>query len=254
MTDLIETTFSPPIATIHLNRAAKLNSLTPEMLDLIERAINQIEQARDLRVVLLTAAGEKAFCVGADINAWGALEPIDMWRQWIVHGHRVFNRVAACRLPVIAVLNGYTLGGGLELALAADLRLAADSARFALPEVKIATVPGWGGTQRLPQVIGAARAKQMIFTGAQIGARTAENWGLVNEVCEADALLPRATALAQEIANNAPISVQLAKQLIADDSGVVLEAVAGALAAATADGREGIASFQEKREPDYEDR
>ena len=254
MTDLIRTDFSSPIATIQLNRAAKLNSLTPEMLDQLEAAINQVEQDRTIRVVLLTAAGEKAFCVGADINAWGALEPIDMWRQWIVHGHRVFNRVAACRLPVIAVLNGYTLGGGLELALAADIRLAADSARFALPEVKIATVPGWGGTERLPKTIGVARAKQMIFTGAQIGARTAEKWGLVNEICELDALLPRAVEMAHEIANNAPISVQMAKQLVDGDAMVALEAVAGALAAFTADGREGVSSFQEKRSPNYEDR
>lgn len=254
MTDLIISNFSPPIATIQLNRANKLNSLTPDMLDQLEAAINQIERARDLRVVLLTAAGEKAFCVGADINAWGALEPIDMWRQWIVHGHRVFNRLAACRLPVIAVLNGYTLGGGLELALAADLRIAAETARFALPEVKIATVPGWGGTQRLPQVIGVARAKQMIFTGAQIDAATAERWGLVNEVCAVDELLPRATELAREIAENAPISVQMAKQLIGGEPGLALEAVAGALAASTVDGREGVSSFQEKRAPDYRDR
>lgn len=244
-----------PVATVTLNRPDKLNALTPAMLDALDAAVGALEQNRAVRVVLLTGTG-RAFCVGADIHAWSALEPLDMWRQWIRHGHRVFERVAHLPQPVIAVLNGYTFGGGLELALAADLRLAADTVELALPEAKLGTVPGWGGTHRLPRLIGPARAKQMIFSGARISAATAESWGLVNEVTTAETVRERAHALADEIAQNAPVSVQLAKQLI--DSGMgenipyTVESLAGALAATTADGREGVAAFRAKRTPHFQ--
>jgi enoyl-CoA hydratase/carnithine racemase len=235
-----------PIATITINRPEKLNALDPAMLARFDEIVDQIDRDREIRVAILTAAGEKAFCAGADINAWAALEPIEMWRRWVRDGHRVFNCFAELRQPTIAALNGFAFGGGLELALAADLRVAASHATFASPEVKIATVPGWAGTSRLPQVVGVARAKQMIFGGGRIDADTAERWGLVNEVVAADELMARAWALAEEIAANAPISVQIAKQIL-NGSSSALEAFAGALAASTADGREGIASFREKR-------
>ncbi|MEA2510625.1 MAG: hypothetical protein QOJ59_112 [Thermomicrobiales bacterium] len=239
------------IATITLNRPDKLNALDPAMLDRLEAIIHQLDRDTNVRVVLLTAAGDRAFCVGADITAWSTLDPLDMWRRWVRDGHRVFDRLAHLRQPTIAVLNGYTFGGGLELALAADLRLAADGIELAAPEVKIGTLPGWGGTQRLPQLVGVARAKQLIFTGARIDAATAERWGLVNEVLPRDALMARAHAIAGEIAANAPLSVQLAKQAIdgalGENAAMTFEAMAGALAATTEDGREGIASFKEKR-------
>ncbi|MGH2618911.1 MAG: enoyl-CoA hydratase/isomerase family protein, partial [Thermomicrobiales bacterium] len=192
----------------------------------------------------------RAFCVGADVNAWSALEPLDMWRRWIREGHRILQRLASLRQPTIAAVNGYAFGGGLELALAADIRIAADSASFALPETRIGTLPGWAGTRRLPDIIGAARAKQMIFTGAQVDAPTAERWGLINESVPQAELMDRALALAKEIAANAPISVQLAKAAI-DGDDAALEAFAGALAAGTEDGREGTASFREKRAPRF---
>ena len=132
----------------------------------------------------------------------------------------------------------------------ADLRIAAAHATFASPEVKIATVPGWAGTSRLPQVVGVARAKQLIFSGARIDAAMADRWGLVNEVATAHELMARAWALAEEIAANAPVSVQIAKQILSGSSSA-LEALAGALAASTADGREGIASFREKRPANF---
>ncbi|MEA2595616.1 MAG: hypothetical protein QOF01_2085 [Thermomicrobiales bacterium] len=239
------------IATITLNRPDKLNALDPAMLDRLEAIIHQLDRDTNVRVVLLTAAGDRAFCVGADITAWSTLDPLDMWRRWVRDGHRVFDRLAHLRQPTIAVLNGYNFGGGLELALAADLRLAADGIELAAPEVKIGTLPGWGGTQRLPQLVGVARAKQLIFTGARIDAATAERWGLVNEVLPRDALMARAHAIAGEIAANAPLSVQLAKQAIdgalGENAAMTFEAMAGALAATTEDGREGIASFKEKR-------
>jgi enoyl-CoA hydratase/carnithine racemase len=234
------------IATLTLNRPDKLHALTPEMLQLLDSHAAALDQREDVRVVLLTATG-KAFCVGADIHAWTSLEPLAMWRSWIRAGHRVFDRLASLRQPVIAVLNGYTLGGGLELALTADIRLAADHARLGQPEVKLGTVPGWGGTERLTRAVGAARAKQMIFSGEQIDAHTALSWGLVNEVCAADALAGRATALAESIAANAPLAVQFAKQAIDHGGGATLEALAGALAATTHDAQEGKLSFQERR-------
>lgn len=243
------------IATITLNRPEKLNAIDPEMLDLLDGMLEGIEASATVRAVLLTAAGDRAFSVGADIGAWSALGPIEMWRTWIARGHRVCDRLARLRQPTLAVLNGYTFGGGLELALAADLRLAAEGVELAFPEVKIGTLPGWGGTQRLPALIGAARAKSLVFTGDRIAAQQAEHWGLVNWVVPRDRLEQRARDLAQAIAANAPLAVQMAKQAIdgglGQAAGLALEALAGGLAATTHDGREGVASFAERRPPHF---
>lgn len=252
----IDTTRDGHIATLTLNRPDKLNALTMGMLRQLDTVLAEIEADTDIRVVVLTGAGERAFCVGADIHAWAGLEPLDMWRQWIREGHRIFNRLATLRVPVIAALNGYTFGGGLELALTADLRLAADTAQLALPEVKIGTLPGWGGTQRLPALIGRGRAKFMIYTGNRIAAPQAEQWGLVNSVVSAADLIPEAKRLAHEIAQNAPLSVQMAKQAIDSrtDPSMALEAFAGSVAAFSHDGQEGIASFKERRAPQFQGR
>lgn len=238
------------IATIRLNRPEKLHALDEEMLQGLADAFAEIDASKAIRVVLLGATGERAFSVGADILAWSSLEPIDMWRRWIRDGHRLFDQIAALRQPVIAALNGYTLGGGLELALAADIRLAADRAKLGLPEVGIGAIPGWGGTQRLPALIGVGRAKQMIFSGVPISAAQAEAWGLVNETLPAGQLEARATELAEQIAANAPIAVQLAKQAI-DGGGASLEGIAGALTAHSDDATEGLDAFREKRPPRF---
>lgn len=251
MAEKIQLALDGLVATVTLNRPDKLNALDPEMLTGLEAAAAALERDETVRVVLLTGAGDRAFCVGADIHAWAALEPLDMWRHWIRDGHRVFDRWAHLRQPVIAALNGYTFGGGLELALAADLRLAAEHSELAMPEVTIGTVPGWGGTQRLPALIGPARARQLILTGDRIDAATAERWGLVNAVVPREVLIDEAQALAQRIARNAPLAVQMAKQLIdgAANPGAnpALDALAGGLAASTDDGREGVAAFRERR-------
>ncbi len=239
------------IATLILEREAKLNALNPPLLTELESVLSALDHDANVRVVVITGAGHRAFSVGADIYAWSALEPLDMWRQWVRDGHRILDRLAHLRQPVIAAINGYAFGGGLELALAADIRIAADGASFAMPETKIGTLPGWAGTTRLPRTIGIARAKQMIFTGARIDAATAERWGLVNEVVPAAELMDRTRAMATEIAMNAPIPVQLAKAAI-DGQAVVLEAFAGALAAGTNDGQEGLAAFREKRPPRFD--
>jgi enoyl-CoA hydratase len=242
------------IALITLDRPEKLNALDPEMLAALEDAVTQAEQSRQVRVIVLAAAGEKAFCVGADILAWTALSPLAMWSEWVRRGHRIFERLERAKQPVICAIQGFAYGGGLELALACDIRVVTDSARFAMPEVKLGTVPGWGGTDRLPKLIGSARAKQMIFTGEPISADVAERWGLANEVVPVVSLSDRVTELAEKIAGNAPVAVQTAKQLIASPSSATVESLAAAVNAFSDDAREGLAAFREKRSPKFEGR
>ncbi|MDX9862639.1 MAG: enoyl-CoA hydratase-related protein [Rhodospirillales bacterium] len=243
------------VATITLNRPDKLNALDTDMLDGLERLVAQIDADRDIRVVILRAAGERAFCAGADINAWADLKPLGMWHTWIRRGHQIFGRLADLRQPSIAAIAGIAFGGGLELALSCDLRVAADSAKFALPEVTIATVPGWTGTQRLPLLIGEARAKQMVLTGQRIDAQTAAQWGLINEAVPMADLDKRAHELARQIAANAPVSVQTAKQLVnaglGRDTAATLEALAGSMTGFTEDAVEGRAAWAERRPPKF---
>jgi enoyl-CoA hydratase/carnithine racemase len=246
------------VARLILNRAEKLNAITPEMLEAIDIHVRSLDSSTDARVLVIQGDGNRAFSVGADIGVWSGLEPIDMWRSWVRRGSAVFDNLARLRIPTIAALNGFTFGGGLELALACDLRVAAESVELAAPEVKIGTVPGWGGTYRLATLIGPARTKQMIFTGERVPAERAERWGLVNEVVPNAGLEDRVRQLAADIAANAPISVQLAKAAIDGSAGVAtglaLESIAGALAGMTEDGTEGIVAFREKRPPTFRDR
>jgi enoyl-CoA hydratase/carnithine racemase len=176
-----------------------------------------------------------------------------MWRRWVRRGHQVFDQWARLRQPVIAAINGHAFGGGLELALTADIRISASHAGFALPEASIATCPGWSGTQRLVQLVGASRAKYLALSGRRLSAAQALAGGLVHEVVEESSAIDWAHELAKEIASRAPVSLQLTKQLVnaaaGEDAAATLEAMAGALAATTADAAEGIASFKEKRAP-----
>jgi enoyl-CoA hydratase/carnithine racemase len=245
------------IATLTLNRPDKLNAIDGAMLDALGEALGEIERDAQIRAVILSGAG-RAFCAGADIKAWTALSPLEFARSWGLRGHALFDRLAALPPPVIAALNGIAFGGGLELALCADLRIASEQARLGLPEVTIAALPGWGGTQRLPRLIGPGRAKHMILTGQPIDAARAEAWGLVSEVVAGDALLDRARELASQIAANAPLAVQASKRLI-DAAlplapGATLESHAGALCGSTEDAGEGRASFLERRPPRYQGR
>lgn len=242
------------VAEIILARPDKLNALTPSMLADLEAMVARLEASRDVRAVVLSGQG-KAFCVGADINAWSALEPLDMWRDWIRNGHRVFDRLARLRQPVVAAVNGHALGGGLELAAAADLRIAAPAVTFGLPEASIATCPGWSGSQRLVRLIGPSAVKFMALGAQRIDVQSALRIGLVQQIAAEGSVVEDAHALAARIAELAPVSVQLTKQLIDAASGegfaASMEGMAGALAAMTEDAGEGLASFREKRKAKY---
>lgn len=243
------------VAIVTVARPAKLNALTPHMLAELALVAEKLDRSSEVRAVVLTGAGERAFCVGADIHIWSGLRPLDMWRRWVADGHRVFDAWARLRLPVIAAINGPALGGGLELAAVADIRIAAPGASFALPEARIATCPGWSGTQRLVSLLGPSAVKYLALTGRRIGADEAYRIGLVQELAPEGQVLAQAHAMAQEIAAQAPVSVQLTKQLIDAGQGhnaaLVLEGMAGALAAGTQDAKEGLASFRERRVANY---
>ncbi len=242
------------VAMVTLERAEKLNVLTLDMLDELSRIAARLDAEPSLRCAIITGAGERAFCVGADVTAWSPLGPLDMWRVWIKRGHQVFEQWARLRVPVIAAINGHALGGGLELAAAADIRVAASTATFGLPEASIGTIPGWSGTQRLTRLLGASRVKYLALTGRRIDADEAYRIGLLAEPASAEPM-DRARAIAADVCKLAPVSVQLAKQLIDAGTGeglaLALEAIASGLAATTEDAREGKASFAHRRPAQY---
>lgn len=245
------------LARITLTRAEKLNALDRGMIDALAAAADTIEADPAVRVAILTGEG-KGFCAGGDIAAWGGLEPLDMWRHWVRAGHRAFDRLARLRVPLIAVLNGHALGGGLELAATADFRIAEAQAKLGLPETGIGMVPGWSGTQRLVRRFGSAVVKRLALIGAILEAEEARRLGLVDEVVPKGEGMPRATALAETIAARGPVAVAIAKELInaaeGEESAAAVEAIAGALTAYTDDLKEGVAGFREKRAPRFGNR
>jgi enoyl-CoA hydratase/carnithine racemase len=241
------------VAHLVLDRGEKLNALTLAMLAELDDHCRAIEGDAGVRAVVLRSALPRAFCAGADVREWSALGAEGMWRRWIAEGHRVFARFAALPMPTVAAVGGVAFGGGLELALCCDLRVASSEARFALPEVKIGIVPGWGGPARLAALIGPSRTKQMALTGTAIDAPTALAWGLVNEVV-GDAAA-RAGTLAAEIASGAHVAVQVTKQLVdaaaAGAPAATLDALAAGFIAGTDDLAEGVAAFGERRPPRF---
>lgn len=240
-------------ATLTLRRPAKLNALTPEMLNAMAAHLDRIA-ASDARVVVLRGEGPKAFCVGADIGRFADLTPVQML-DWTARGHRVFDALAALRQPSVAVVHALAFGGGLELALACDLRVLTDTARLGLPEVGLGTVPGWGGTERLTEIVGRARAKDIVLARRTIDGVTAESWGVATRSVSADALEETVADLVARIAAGAPVAVALAKQIIdaaADGApSRVLEHLAGAVTTATEDLRAGIDGFRSGTTPQF---
>ena len=247
-----------PFAVLTLDRQGKLNALDGAMIAEIEAWVDAVERDRAVRVAILTGAGAKVFSAGGDIDAWAGLDPIDFARRWIREGHRVFDRLARLRQPLIVALNGHAFGGGLELAVTGDLIIASASARIGLPETGLGMTPGWAGTQRLVRRVGSRVARRMALAGQLLSAAEALQAGLIDEVVPAGQTLPRAQALAADIAARGPVAVQIAKQLInaaeGEERAAAIESLAGAFVAFTQDLKEGVASFREKRAPRFEGR
>ena len=242
------------IATITLNRPNKLNALNAALLQELQEALNTVAQDSEIRVLIITGAGERAFCAGADIDELHGITP-EKAGAFMLLGQRIFNDIETLGKPVIAAVNGYALGGGCELAQACDLRVASISARFGQPEINLGNIPGWGGTQRLPRLIGAARAKELIFTGELLEAEAAERMGLVNRVTTPEELMPAARSLAAKIAEKGPIALRLAKWAIDRGldgslaSGLMYENLGVAYCCTTEDQCEGTLAFKERRPP-----
>lgn len=244
------------IAHLTLNRPEAMNALSGEMLLAIDKSLNEIA-ASDARVLIVTGAGPRAFCAGADIG--GLLNgSLHAQQQRLRFGQQVFDKLSRLRLPSIAAINGYAYGGGLELALACTFRIAAPNAKMGLPEVKLGLIPAYGGTQRLPRLIGAARATEMILTGRTLNAAEAINWGMVNQVSEDD-ITEAAVRFSNGFAGHSLHTMQLAQQAIARganlpmEAALALESDLAAMALASADAAEGIAAFQSKRVSRFSD-
>ena len=247
---LIET--NDGVAVLTINSPHTMNALNSIVLGELECALHGLNMNPAVMVVVLTGAGDKAFVAGADIKEMSAMNSFEA-HQFGLKGQRVMMLIEKMTKPVIAAVNGYALGGGLELALACDFIYASDKARFGFPEVTLGIMPGFGGTQNLPRLIGLNRANEMIFTGKMLTARKASDWGIVNEVFTSEELLPRVLDTAKTIAQTGTLGVTYAKNAIANglnmgkEDGFRYEASLFGVLFATADQKEGMAAFIEKR-------
>ena len=243
------------LAFIAINREAKLNALSWQMMGDLKRYFEELDHDREIRAVVMHSTSPRAFGVGADIKDWASLAPLEMWRTWTRHGHRIMNLISELIHPVIAVLNGFTFGGSLELALAADIRISETGSSYGFPEAQVGTIPGWFGTQKALQLIGPGRLKKMMFTGASITAEEALEIGLVDELVAQGEGLERARELAAQITKTSPVSVHLGKQIVnalaSNQPASALESIGGGLAAMSSDGREGREAFIDKKAPSF---
>jgi enoyl-CoA hydratase len=243
------------VATITIARPEKLNALDMGMVSALERAAQLIEEDRDIRIAILTGEGGKSFCAGGDIEAWAANSALDFGRAWVRYGHRAFDALARLRQPVIAVLNGHALGGGLELAAVADLRIAEEHVKIGAPETGLGIIPGWSGTQRVVRRFGSGLTRRMALFGEIFTASEALELGLVDAVVPTGRGMTKANDYAARVVERGPVAVELTKALInaaeGEETERPLEAIAGALAASTEDLKEGVAAFRAKRKPKF---
>jgi len=240
------------IGLLTINRPEKMNAISQELTAELSLLLDEIENDAELRVIVITGAGDKAFVAGADIN-----ELVDrdarLGRRVSRERQEIFSRIENLHVPVIAAVNGYALGAGLELALACSIRICSEKAQFGAPEVKLGIIPGDGGTQRLPRLVGQGRAMEMIITGDFIDAQEAYRTGLVNKVFPPEKLKEEAMELAKKIASRPPLAVRYAKEAVNRSqegdsaSGFALESYLHALSCTTEDKKEGVSAFLEKR-------
>jgi enoyl-CoA hydratase/carnithine racemase len=259
-----------PIAYVTVNRPNVLNALSTAVRTELRAAFEDAQadpaihgviltDDADVRVVILTGAGDKAFVAGADISELARLNPIEA-EVSIRSAQAVFDLIETLGKPVIAAVNGFALGGGCELAMACTIRLAVEDARFGQPEVRLGLIPGGGGTQRLPRLVGKGLALQLILSGEMISAQEAYRIGLINEIVPRDQLIPRAEAILRQIGANAPLAVKFALEAVnkgletSQDAGLLIEAALFALCAATEDKTEGTSAFLAKRAPNFQGR
>jgi enoyl-CoA hydratase len=254
MTDPVLLDINDGVATITLARSDKHNALDDSMVELLGRHADVIDADRSISAVILTGMG-KAFCAGGDIAAWGELSPLEMGQNWGRRGHRVFDKVARMKPPVIAAINGHALGGGLELAITADIRICEAQAKIGMPESGLGIIPGWSGTQRLVRRLGGRVARRLALTGELITADTALLLGIVDQVVEKGGALTAAQSSAARIATRGPVANMVVKQLInaaeEEDQAAIIEALASSLVSCTADVKEGVLAFRDKRPPTY---
>lgn len=244
------------IAIVTINRPKALNALNTETLKELNQVVEEITIDDNIYVVLITGSGEKAFIAGADITEMKDMNVIKA-RKFSMLGNNIFRKLEAMEKPVIAVLNGFTLGGGLELAMACDIRIASARSKFGQPEVGLGITPGFGGTQRLARLVGMGVAKELLYTGRIIDANEAFRIGLINKVVEPEKLLEEAMNLARIIASNAPVAVKLAKSAVNRgiqmdiDTAIMYEAEAFGECFSTEDQKEGMLAFIEKRDKKF---
>ena len=247
------------IAWITLNRPEAMNAISENIRTAIPEALARADADDNVRVIVISGAGDRAFCAGADIKGFNEVASLVKFRQTRAHAHWIlaFDRT---RKPIIAAIHGYCLGGGLEIAMACDIRIAAEGAKFALPEVSRGTLPGAGGTQRLARIVGLGRALDIALSADQITAQEALGMGLISRLVPQVELTAAAAALAKRIAGHAPLSVLLVKEAVRGSletdlpTGLRMEADLSALIASTEDRLEAGAAFREKRKPNYKGR
>jgi len=250
---------SGPIAVLTINRPRAFNSLNSDTLSELSTVLDELGRDSSVKVVILTGSGEKAFVAGADISQMKDFNSLE-GRRFAQLGHATFRKIELLPQPVIAAIKGFALGGGCELAMACDIRLASENAKFGQPEVTLGLTAGFGGTQRLPRLVGTGLASELLFTGDIIDAQEAYRIGLINHVYSIDTLMEEAQKLAKRIAERAPVAVQLSKSAIQRgsnmdiDSAQAYEAEVFGLTFSTQDQKEGCTAFAEKRKPVFEGR
>ncbi len=244
------------LCTVRVNRPQALNALNPEVLLELATFAHEINKNPEIKAVILTGAGEKAFVAGADIAAMKEMTSLQA-KEFCDLGHRVMKMIESAHKPVIAAVNGFCLGGGLELALSCDFIYASENAKLGLPEVNLGIFPGFGGTQRLSRLIGKNKAKELIFTAKMLSAQEAKEWGILNKVTSSADLLKEVESTAREMMKKGPIAIQLAKQAVNQgtdldiNSGLAIEKALFPTIFSTEDKLEGVSAFLEKRKAEF---